>query len=89
LKNKKALLIISTLLMNISILAAIPLAQADTGADLFRQHCSRCHQSATNINAAPDQISNILKAGTIRQHRFTLDDNSIQNIVTYIKQQRS
>jgi len=89
LNNKKALLIISSLLMNISILASSPLAQADTGADLFRQHCSRCHQSATNIHTAPDQISNILKAGTIRQHRFTLDDSTIQNIVFYIKQQQS
>jgi mono/diheme cytochrome c family protein len=75
--------------MNISILAGSPLAQADTGAALFQQHCSRCHQSATNINSPSDQINNLLKAGTIRQHRFTLDDSTIQNIVTYINQQRS
>jgi cytochrome c5 len=87
--NKKALLLYSVTMLSTTFTLASPPVFGIEGEKLFQQHCNRCHQSPTDIKIPPEQISSVLKTGNIRQHRFTLDDDSIQAIIDYIKQKRA
>ena len=69
------------------IFSSVPV-NASEGDGLFQQHCSRCHKSAERITTMPDKIATLLNSGSIRQHRFSLDNKTLQLIVEYIKQQK-
>jgi len=62
---------------------------AEISNSAFEQHCSRCHSSAAHFKTAPENITTILQSGSIRQHRFSLDEQTLQTIVRYIQQQKS
>jgi mono/diheme cytochrome c family protein len=64
-------------------------ANSADGDKLFQQYCARCHQTATAIKTMPDEIVNVFTSGAIRQHRFNLNDDTLEAIVSYIKQVNS
>lgn len=75
------------LLIEITLLISLP-AKASEGADAFQQNCSRCHNTADSFTTAHENIAAVLTSGSVRKHRFTLEDKTIQLIVSYIKQQQ-
>lgn len=87
--NNKALPYVSATLLTGSLIFPGSQALASGSDRLFEQHCSRCHRTATQFKTPPNEIASLLKAGTIRQHRFTLDDETIQTIVDYLQEQNS
>lgn len=87
--NNKTLSFFSSMIFGIGFFAINSSVYASDGADLFQQHCVRCHQSASRIKAAPKQVKELLNGNTIRQHRFNLDEPTVQAIVDHIAQQKS
>lgn len=80
------LIFINAAILFSCLVFSIP-ANASEGERLFQENCIRCHKSVKQITLTPDKICDVLRSGNIRKHRFVLDDNSIQLIVEYIKQQ--
>jgi len=64
-------------------------AHAEISNNAFQQNCSRCHSSAANFKTPPEKIMTLLQSGSVRQHRFSLDEQTMQNIIRYIQQQES
>lgn len=87
--ENKTGIIVSILLFNTMVLFNTPPAFASNGDKLFQQHCSRCHSSPERIKTPSNQINPVLKSETIRTHRFTLDEPTIQSIIEYIGKQQS
>ena len=88
-QNNKALTICSAIALCITTSCFSLPVKATDGASLFKQHCSRCHQSVTRFKTPAAQIPATLKSGNIRQHRFSLDTETIQLIAKYIEEQNS
>ncbi|MGD8783210.1 MAG: hypothetical protein PVF28_05030 [Thioalkalispiraceae bacterium] len=86
-RKNNTLVFLSLLLISNGIMGLSLPANASDGAKLFQQQCSRCHQSADRIKTPPDQVGAKMRSGGIRQHRFNLDDTSLDSIVEYLKQQ--
>lgn len=87
--NNKVTSVISTIVFSLGLFLGHTPLYAGEGERLYQQHCSRCHQSASRLPVAPGKVADVLQSGTIRQHRFSLDDAALQSIVEYIKQQKS
>ena len=87
--NNKAFTVFTITLINAILLLITFPAHSAEGERLFQQYCSRCHQAAARIKSPPEQILTTLKTGGIRQHRFTLDEDNLQAIIDYIRQQKS
>ena len=87
--NNKSLLVRSAITFYMVLLLASPTVNGNEGEKLFQQHCSHCHHSATAIKTSPDKIMPLLTSGTIRPHRFNLDDDTLESIITYIQQVKS
>jgi mono/diheme cytochrome c family protein len=87
--NNKILAVYSTTILTTLLLLISFTANSAEGDKLFQQYCARCHQTATAIKTTPDVIVNVFTSGTIRQHRFNLDDDTLEAIVSYIKQVNS
>jgi len=77
-----------TPLFCLGFMVTSPSVTASEGERQFQQHCSRCHQSPRQLETPADQIFNMLKSGSIRLHRFELDDETIRHIVAYISEQQ-
>lgn len=87
--NDRNLSVFGTILLGTSMILINQTASASEGASDFQQNCTRCHRSAAQFKTPPEQIDSLLKSGSIRQHRFNLDEKTIQDIIAYIKQQKS
>ena len=87
-KNKSLHVYSTTILTTLLLLISFTANSAE-GDKLFQQYCARCHQTATAIKTSPDEIMPLLKSGTIRPHRFSIDDDTLEAIVSYIKQVNS
>ncbi|MDR9435792.1 MAG: cytochrome c [Thiohalophilus sp.] len=87
--NNKTLSFLSSIVFGFGFFAINGSVHASDGASLFTQHCAQCHQSASRIKTAPEQIAKLLDGKTIRQHRFSLDEATVRAIVNHIKQQKS
>ncbi len=87
--NYKTLSFFSSIVIGVGFFAINASVHASDGADLFQQHCAQCHQSASRIQSAPEQIVELLDGKTIRQHRFSLNESTVRAIVDYITQQKS
>ncbi|MFP3873600.1 MAG: c-type cytochrome [Thiohalophilus sp.] len=87
--NNKTLSFFPGIVLGFGFFAINTPVHASDGAGLFQQHCARCHQSAGKIRSTPEKIMELLNEKTIRQHRFSLDEATVQAIVDHIKQQQS
>lgn len=87
--KNKILHVYSTTFLTMLLMLISSTANGTEGDKLFQQYCARCHQTAAAIKTAPDKIVNVLTSGAIRQHRFNLNDDTLEAIVSYIKQVNS
>ncbi len=69
----------------LSILPAIAMAQPDTGKMLFESRCARCHAGPASLKTAPNRVAELLRAGTVRQHRFVLSGTQLSAIAEYLR----
>ncbi|MFN3545348.1 MAG: hydrogenase small subunit [Thiobacillus sp.] len=59
------------------------------GEAVYAQRCADCHGSQpSKLQTAPEQIPELLRAGTVRAHRFSLDEADLQSLVDYLKTTR-
>ena len=64
-------------------------AHAAEGETLFKSRCQQCHKAgASSLSSPPDSIRQILSAGTLRPHRFSLSSAEIDALTMYIAQAR-
>lgn len=57
--------------------------------EFFEQTCARCHHSGPDaFHTSPDKIPDLLRSGSIRQHRFSLSEEELEKITVYFSQQR-
>ena len=80
---------LSGILFGVSLLLLAGSGTAEISNSVFEQHCSRCHASATQFKTPPEKIMTLLQSGSIRQHRYSLDEQTLQTIIRYIQQQKS
>lgn len=67
------------------ILPAIAVAQVDTGKALFESRCATCHASPASLKTDPDRVAALLRASTVRQHRFVLSGTQLSAIAEYLR----
>jgi hypothetical protein len=83
--NNKNILFLLGCMMSISS----SLAYAQDGASLFYENCARCHRDGPRSVLAPaNKLEDILKSGSIRQHRFNLTNEEISIITDYINNKK-
>lgn len=73
--------------------AAAPAAVAEVdprrGEALYAARCADCHGShPIRLETPSERIPEVLRAGRVRAHRFTLDEPELQAIVGYLKAAR-
>jgi|GEM_PF-4734797 len=73
----------------LGILPVVAVAQAETGKTLFESRCARCHDGPASLKTEPDRVAALLRAGTVRQHRFTLSGTQLSAIAEYLRTARS
>ncbi len=69
----------------LGMLPAVALAQADTGKMLFESRCAQCHAGPASLKTEPDRVAALLRAGTVRQHRFVLSGAQLSAIAEYLR----
>jgi mono/diheme cytochrome c family protein len=55
------------------------------GRALFENNCKCCHGTPPNFMTRPDELADFLRAGTVRLHRFTLDDRELEQLAAYLE----
>ncbi len=78
-------LVTGGLTMLLIMLPTVAVAQAETGKTLFESNCARCHAAPTGLKTEPDRVAALLRAGTVRQHRFTLSNTQLSAIAEYLR----
>jgi hydrogenase small subunit len=74
--------------------SALPAADAQSslverGAQIYDSQCVYCHDvDPTRLKTPADQVPELLRAGNIRSHRFTLEEGDMQALVEYLKEAR-
>lgn len=64
-------------------------AELRRGESVYAQSCADCHGSQPGgLKTAPEQISDLLRAGKVRAHRFSLDEADLQALAEYLKSAR-
>jgi len=69
----------------LGILPAIGVAQVDAGKTLFESRCAPCHAGPASLKTEPDRVAALLRAGTVRQHRFVLSATQLSEIAEYLR----
>lgn len=60
-------------------------ADTTAGRLLFERQCSDCHRAGPGALRTPvAQIPALLKAGTVRRHRFSLTEDQLQELAAYL-----
>lgn len=68
------------------MLPALATVQADTGRALFEARCVRCHDGGpAGFKTAPERVETLLRAGAVRQHRFTLSETQLNALTEYLR----
>jgi hypothetical protein len=58
-------------------------------SEFFQQTCARCHHSGPDaFRTSPDKIPDLLRSGSIRQHRFSLSEEELEKLMVYFSQQQ-
>lgn len=64
-------------------------AELRHGESVYAQRCAHCHGSQPGgLKTAPEQIPDLLRAGKVRAHRFSLDEADLQALAEYLKSAR-
>lgn len=60
-------------------------AGAGPGQALFERQCQPCHRGGpATLDTPASDIATVLRGGTIRPHRFQLDDNQLRELQDYL-----
>jgi hydrogenase small subunit len=64
-------------------------SSVERGAAVYDGNCVYCHETnPAKLKTPPQDVPALLRSGSIRSHRFTLDDGDMQALVNYLKESR-
>jgi hydrogenase small subunit len=64
-------------------------SSVERGAAVYDSNCVYCHDPRpATLKTPADKVPDLLRSGTIRSHRFTLEDADMQALVDYLKESR-
>ena len=64
-------------------------SSVERGAAVYDSNCVYCHDPhPATLKTPADKVPDLLRSGTIRSHRFTLEDADMQALVDYLKESR-
>lgn len=64
-----------------------PAAGAESGRALYEGNCVYCHGGEpAKLSTPPDGVPELLRSGSVRAHRFELDDADLRALVEFLKE---
>ena len=77
------------LLLTTSLAAFSLNAVASTGEELFISKCACCHFDEASLRIGASKIKKIVTGDSVKQHRFSLSDEEVDLIISYLDQDKS
>lgn len=69
--------------------AVLDAGDSPAGAAVYDSRCVYCHDAdPAKLKTEPERVADLLRAGSIRAHRFSLDDAEMRALVDYLKASR-
>jgi len=74
-------------LLGLQLLLPACATDPSAGRALFDRQCSQCHHAgAAALKTPAARVPELLGSGTIRPHRFKLDDTQLRDIAAYLEE---